>query len=126
MERSRLRARAVCLRSQRAARAGDGGGSSVDREGDDGRIGRHAARRPHWDCYAAMPMQGAQLSNHSRGGAAALIERRLHPAAILLFGSAAGDRLRSDSDLDLAVLLGEGEADAFELAALRVDLAAVV
>lgn len=58
--------------------------------------------------------------------ATALIERRLRPAVILLFGSGATGRLRSDSDVDIAVLLGGEAPDPFELAALRVDLAALL
>ena len=65
----------------------------------------------------------AELSDACLGAAVELITRTLEPAAILLFGSAAGDRLRADSDVDLAVLLGHLSPDAFALASLRTDLA---
>jgi len=53
-----------------------------------------------------------------------LIDRRLRPAAILLYGSAATGRLCPDSDVDIAVLLGRRSADPFELAALRTEVEA--
>lgn len=56
----------------------------------------------------------------------ALIEQRLDPAAILLYGSLASGRLRPDSDVDIALLLGNGAVDLFELARLRTDVEAII
>ncbi len=55
-----------------------------------------------------------------------LIERHLRPAAILLFGSGAAGRLRAASDVDLALLAGGPPPDAFSVASLRVQLAALL
>lgn len=55
-----------------------------------------------------------------------LIDRRVQPAAILLYGSAATGRTHASSDVDLALLVGGALPDAFALAALRVDLAALL
>ncbi|MGH7788163.1 MAG: type VII toxin-antitoxin system MntA family adenylyltransferase antitoxin, partial [Candidatus Binatia bacterium] len=55
-----------------------------------------------------------------------LIEQRLSPAAILLYGSVVTGGLRLDSDVDIAVLLGTGAVDPFELASLRTDVEAVI
>ncbi len=67
----------------------------------------------------AAPPTAAQLDE-----VVAVIDRRLRPAAILLYGSAATGQLRPDSDVDIAVLLGRRSADPFELAALRTDIEA--
>lgn len=55
-----------------------------------------------------------------------LIERRLRPAAVLVFGSGAAGRLHASSDVDLAVLAGGPPPDAFRVASLRVELAALL
>jgi predicted nucleotidyltransferase len=55
-----------------------------------------------------------------------LIEARLQPEAILIYGSLAGGRLSASSDVDLGLLLGHREVDPFSLAQLRVDLEAVL
>ena len=60
------------------------------------------------------------------GHATSLIERRLHPAALLLFGSVASGSMRQDSDVDLAALLGGPCPDAFALRSLVTDLEALV
>lgn len=65
------------------------------------------------------------LSDAQLQDALTLIERRLQPAAILLYGSAASGQLRPDSDIDIGVLL-DGPADPFELAALRTDAEALL
>lgn len=51
-----------------------------------------------------------------------LLQERLHPAAIVLFGSRAGGRPRPDSDVDLGVLCGRPLPDAFTVAGLETDL----
>lgn len=51
---------------------------------------------------------------------------RLHPAALLLFGSVASESMRPDSDVDLALLLGGPCPDAFALRSLGTDLEAVL
>lgn len=56
----------------------------------------------------------------------AFIEQQLHPASILLYGSLVSGRLGPHSNVDIAVLLGDGAADPFELARLRTDLEAII
>lgn len=60
------------------------------------------------------------------GEAVAVIERCLHPAAIFLFGSAARGELRSDSDVDIAILTGGPPVDPFRVAGLKTDVEAVL
>jgi predicted nucleotidyltransferase len=55
-----------------------------------------------------------------------LIDDGLRPAAILLYGSAAKGRMRADSDVDIAVLLGSSPPDPFIVARLRTDVEAVL
>ncbi len=55
-------------------------------------------------------------------GALSLLEKRLHPLAVLLFGSRATGRERSTSDFDLAILLGGPVPDPMALAEIRTDL----
>ena len=58
--------------------------------------------------------------------AIAAIERRLRPAAILIYGSAAAGRLRPDSDVDIGLLCGDPPPEPFDLALLRTDAAALL
>jgi predicted nucleotidyltransferase len=51
-----------------------------------------------------------------------LLQERLDPAAIVLFGSRAGGRPQPDSDFDLGVLCGRPLPDAFTVAGLETDL----
>lgn len=55
-----------------------------------------------------------------------LIDERLGPAAILLHGTAAMGKMRADSDVDLALLVGKACPDPFAIASLRIDLEAVI
>jgi predicted nucleotidyltransferase len=55
-----------------------------------------------------------------------LIDERLQPAAIFLYGTAVTGKLRVDSDVDFAVLVGGATADPFDIASLRTDLEALV
>jgi predicted nucleotidyltransferase len=70
-------------------------------------------------CYKALvaPDTAPPLTR-----AVQLLERRLHPAAIVLFGSRAGGRPRQDSDFDLGALCGRPLPDAFTVAGLKTDL----
>lgn len=54
--------------------------------------------------------------------AAALLEERFDPRAIVLFGSRAQGRQRADSDHDLAMLVGRPVPDVFAVATARSDL----
>lgn len=55
------------------------------------------------------------------------LARRFRPAAILLYGSRATGQAREGSDVDLALLFaGEPVPSAFELAAARTDLEALL
>ena len=56
----------------------------------------------------------------------ALIERRLQPEAVLLYGSLASGETGPHSDVDIGLLMGRREVDPFELSALRTDVEAVV
>jgi predicted nucleotidyltransferase len=58
--------------------------------------------------------------------AAKLIDERLRPAAVLLYGSVAEGRMRADSDVDIAVLVGAAPPDPFAIARLRTDVEAVL
>ncbi|MEO8604182.1 MAG: nucleotidyltransferase domain-containing protein [bacterium] len=60
------------------------------------------------------------------GNAFDLIEQRLRPDAILVYGSLVAGRLTPDSDIDIALLLGRRLLDAFELSRLRTDLEALL
>jgi predicted nucleotidyltransferase len=60
--------------------------------------------------------------NERLARAVPLLERRLHPAAIVLFGSQATGHARPDSDVDLGVLLGGAAPDPFSMAGLKTDL----
>ena len=51
-----------------------------------------------------------------------LLEERLHPAAVLLFGSRADGRERPDSDFDLGVLVNGTPPDPFAIAGLTTEL----
>lgn len=55
-----------------------------------------------------------------------LIEQRVAPDAILLYGSLAADRLGAESDVDVGLLLGRRRIDPFELARLRTDVEALL
>lgn len=54
--------------------------------------------------------------------AAALLEERFDPRAIVLFGSRAQGRQRADSDYDLAMLVGRPVPDVFAVATARSDV----
>ena len=58
--------------------------------------------------------------------AVSLLEERLHPAAIVLFGSRSAGRERPDSDVDLGLLCAGPLPDAFTVAGLRTELEDVV
>jgi predicted nucleotidyltransferase len=60
------------------------------------------------------------------GEAVKLIDERLRPAAILLYGSAAEGRMRADSDVDIAVLVGAAPPDPFAMARLRTEVEAAI
>lgn len=66
------------------------------------------------------------IESNALDAAVDCIERRVQPATILLYGSAATGRTHASSDVDLALLVGGPLPDAFALAALRVDLAALL
>lgn len=53
----------------------------------------------------------ATVSPKSVAAAVELLRAAIRPAAVLLFGSAAQDRLRPDSDVDIAVVLGRPSPD---------------
>lgn len=55
-----------------------------------------------------------------------MLEERLRPAAIILFGSRAVRRECPDSDVDLGVLCDGRLRDAFTVAGLETDLAEVL
>lgn len=55
-----------------------------------------------------------------------LLEQRLHPAAIVLFGSRSAGRARPGSDVDLGVLCAGPLPDAFTVAGLRTELEEIV
>jgi hypothetical protein len=54
--------------------------------------------------------------------AAALLENRFRPAAILLYGSRARGNDQASSDIDLAILIGRAGVDPFAIAAAKTDL----
>lgn len=68
-----------------------------------------------------------QLDATSRlSTAVTLIEERLRPAAVVLFGSEVAGRAHSGSDVDLGVLVGGALPDAFAIAGLRTELEAML
>jgi hypothetical protein len=80
---------------------------------------------------ALMPRIGRQVCyNHDMtldtdprtARAAQLLEERLRPATIVLFGSRAVGRERQDSDVDLGVLCDGSLPDAFTVAGLKTEL----
>ncbi|MFI5395418.1 MAG: nucleotidyltransferase family protein [Candidatus Binatia bacterium] len=73
-----------------------------------------------------MPDQLSQDVEASLSQATALLETRFEPAAILLFGSYAGGLVGPLSDIDLAILVGRRPPSAFEIAAARADLEAML
>lgn len=56
----------------------------------------------------------------------ALIDDRLRPAAIVLFGSQVTGRARPESDVDFGVLVGREAPDAFGIAQLKTELEAAM